>query len=93
MIGGMFPIIHLGRAWLFFWLLRIPTAPLWPNFRSLLWDSTAIVTHVTGSVIYLYMPPPRHGATGGVQNAVAAHTGRSLAGPAATANGTRWSAP
>jgi len=57
-IGGMFPIIHLGRAWLFYWLLPYPNSRmLWPNFRSpLLWDLTAIVTYVTGSVIYLYLP-------------------------------------
>src|SRR3954453_12659369 len=30
---------------------------MWPNFRSpLLWDLTAIVTYVTGSAIYLYLP-------------------------------------
>jgi molybdopterin-containing oxidoreductase family membrane subunit len=58
MIGGMFPIIHLGRAWLFYWLLPYPNSRfLWPNFRSpLLWDLTAIVTYMTGSVIYLYLP-------------------------------------
>ena len=58
MIGGMFPIIHLGRAWLFYWLIPYPNERLlWPNFRSpLLWDLTAIVTYVTGSVIYLYLP-------------------------------------
>ena len=58
MIGGMFPIIHLGRAWLFYWLLPYPSSRLlWPNFRSpLLWDLTAIVTYLTGSVIYLYLP-------------------------------------
>jgi Ni/Fe-hydrogenase subunit HybB-like protein len=58
MIGGMFPIIHLGRAWRFYWLLPYPNSRLlWPNFRSpLLWDLTAIVTYVTGSVIYLYLP-------------------------------------
>ncbi len=58
MIGGMFPIIHLGRAWLFYWLLPYPNSRLlWPNFRSpLLWDLTAIVTYVTGSVVYLYLP-------------------------------------
>jgi molybdopterin-containing oxidoreductase family membrane subunit len=58
MIGGMFPIIHLGRAWLFYWLLPYPNSRLlWPNFRSpLLWDLTAIVTYVTGSIIYLYLP-------------------------------------
>jgi len=58
MIGGMFPIIHLGRAWLFYWLIPYPNSRLlWPNFRSpLLWDLTAIVTYVIGSVIYLYLP-------------------------------------
>jgi Ni/Fe-hydrogenase subunit HybB-like protein len=58
MIGGMFPIIHLGRAWLFFWLFPYPnTRLLWPNFRSpLLWDVTAISTYLTGSTIYLFLP-------------------------------------
>ena len=58
MIGGMFPIIHLGRAWRFYWLMPYPNSRLlWPNFRSpLLWDLTAICTYVTGSVIYLYLP-------------------------------------
>jgi Ni/Fe-hydrogenase subunit HybB-like protein len=58
MIGAMFPIIHLGRAWRFYWLFPYPNGRLlWPNFRSpLLWDVTAIVTYLTGSVIYLYLP-------------------------------------
>src|ERR1700681_4872326 len=58
MIGGMFPIIHLGRAWRFYWLIPYPNARLlWPNFRSpLLWDLTAIFTYLTGSLIYLYLP-------------------------------------
>jgi molybdopterin-containing oxidoreductase family membrane subunit len=58
MIGGMFPIIHLGRAWLFYWLMPYPNSRmLWPNFRSpLLWDLTAILTYMTGSIIYLYLP-------------------------------------
>jgi Ni/Fe-hydrogenase subunit HybB-like protein len=58
MIGGMFPIIHLGRAWRFYWLIPYPNARLlWPNFRSpLLWDMTAIFTYLTGSLIYLYLP-------------------------------------
>jgi Ni/Fe-hydrogenase subunit HybB-like protein len=58
MIGGLFPIIHLGRAWYFYWLMPYPNSRLlWPNFRSpLLWDLTAIITYITGSVIYLYLP-------------------------------------
>lgn len=58
MIGGLFPIIHLGRAWLFFWLFPYPNSRLlWPNFRSpLLWDVAAISTYLTGSTIYLFLP-------------------------------------
>lgn len=58
MIGGLFPIIHLGRAWFFYWLVPYPnTRLLWPNFRSpLLWDLTAIITYVTGSLLFLYLP-------------------------------------
>jgi len=58
MIGGLFPIIHLGRAWYFYWLIPYPNDRLiWPNFRSpLVWDLTAIITYITGSVIYLYLP-------------------------------------
>src|SRR5262245_29253100 len=58
MIGGLFPIIHLGRSWLFYYLIPYPNSRLlWPNFRSpLVWDLTAILTYVTGSVIYLYLP-------------------------------------
>ncbi|HEY7211370.1 MAG TPA: NrfD/PsrC family molybdoenzyme membrane anchor subunit [Bryobacteraceae bacterium] len=58
MIGGMFPIIHLGRAWIFYWLFPYPNERLlWPNFRSpLLWDLTAISTYLTGSTIYLFLP-------------------------------------
>ena len=58
MIGGMFPLIHLGRAWLFYWMIPYPNERLlWPNFRSpLFWDLTAILTYLAGSLIYLYMP-------------------------------------
>ena len=58
MIGGMFPLIHLGRVWLFYWLIPYPNERLlWPNFRSpLLWDMTAILTYMIGSVLYLYLP-------------------------------------
>jgi molybdopterin-containing oxidoreductase family membrane subunit len=58
LIGSMFPIIHLGRAWLFYWLLPYPNERLlWPNYRSpLMWDFFAINTYLMGSVIYLYLP-------------------------------------
>jgi molybdopterin-containing oxidoreductase family membrane subunit len=58
MIGAMFPIIHLGRPWLAFWLFPYPSERLiWPNFRSpLVWDFFAINTYLTGSVIFLLLP-------------------------------------
>src|SRR3954469_25393640 len=58
MIGAMFPIIHLGRPWLFFWLVPYPNQrQIWPNFRSpLVWDFFAISTYLTGSVLFLLLP-------------------------------------
>jgi Ni/Fe-hydrogenase subunit HybB-like protein len=58
MIGAMFPIIHLGRPWLAFWLIPYPSERLiWPNFRSpLVWDFFAINTYLTGSVLFLVLP-------------------------------------
>lgn len=43
--AGLYPIIHLGRPWFFFWNLPYPnTYNLWPQFRSpLLWDAIDIV--------------------------------------------------
>src|SRR3984893_16627333 len=58
MIGAMFPIIHLGRPWLAFWLIPYPSERgIWPNFRSpLVWDFFAINTYLTGSVLFLVLP-------------------------------------
>src|SRR3954469_10653219 len=58
MIGGLFPIIHLGKPWLFFWLMPYPSQRLiWPNFRSpLVWDFFAISTYLTGSLLFLFLP-------------------------------------
>src|SRR5215471_522757 len=58
MIGGAFPIVHLGRPLLFYWLVPYPNERgLWPNFRSpLMWDFFAINTYLMGSLIYLYLP-------------------------------------
>jgi Ni/Fe-hydrogenase subunit HybB-like protein len=58
MIGALFPIIHLGRPWLFFWLMPYPSERLiWPNFRSpLVWDFFAITTYLSGSVLFLALP-------------------------------------
>ena len=58
MIGALFPIIHLGRPWLFFYLIPFPTErQLWPNLRSpLAWDFFAISTYLTGSTLFLLLP-------------------------------------
>ncbi len=58
MIGSMFPIIHLGRPWRFYWLVPYPSERMiWPNFRSpLLWDFMAINTYLIGSLTYLLLP-------------------------------------
>lgn len=58
MIGGLFPLIHLGRPWIFWYMVPIPTyRGIWPNFRSpLMWDIMAITTYLLGSLLYLYLP-------------------------------------
>jgi molybdopterin-containing oxidoreductase family membrane subunit len=58
MIGGLFPLIHLGRPWIFWYMMPIPTdRGIWPNFRSpLMWDVLAITTYLIGSVMYLLLP-------------------------------------
>ncbi len=55
--AGMFPILHLGRPWLFYWLLPYPnTQWLWPQFRSpLIWDAFAVLTYFTVSVLFWYV--------------------------------------
>ena len=55
--AGLFPIIHLGRPWFFYWLFPYPnTMTLWPQFRSpLLWDFIAIVAYVLSSIMFWYL--------------------------------------
>jgi Ni/Fe-hydrogenase subunit HybB-like protein len=55
--AGLFPLLHLGRPWLFYWLLPYPnTMDLWPNFRSpLIWDAFAVSTYATVSFLFWYM--------------------------------------
>jgi Ni/Fe-hydrogenase subunit HybB-like protein len=54
--AGMFPLLHLGRPWTFFWILPYPnTMGLWPQFRSpLVWDVFAVCTYFTVSLIFWY---------------------------------------
>ncbi len=57
MCAGMFPLLHLGRPWFFYWLLPYPnTMTLWPQFRSaLIWDVFAVSTYFTVSLLFWYM--------------------------------------
>jgi Ni/Fe-hydrogenase subunit HybB-like protein len=54
--AGMFPLLHLGRPWLFYWLLPYPNSMwLWPQPRSpLIWDVFAVSTYATVSFIFWY---------------------------------------
>ena len=98
MIGGMFPIIHLGRAWLFYWLIPVSQSASavaeFPLAAAV--GSAAIITYVTGSAIYLYLPlipDMAQLAEHSVPGAVSCIGAYRSAGPAAIANGTRWNAP
>src|SRR5690606_37178408 len=55
--AGLFPIIHLGRPWIFYYLLPYPNQrELWPNFRSpLIWDVFAVSTYLTVSATFFYL--------------------------------------
>lgn len=58
MCAGLFPLIHMGRPWLFFWILPYPNTrgSLWVNFRSpLFWDFAAISTYFTISLVFWYI--------------------------------------
>ena len=57
MTAGLYPLIHLGRVWKFYWLFPLPNQrQLWPNFQSpLMWDVFAVVTYVTVSAVFLYV--------------------------------------
>src|SRR3954447_1797353 len=57
MTAGLFPILHLGRPWKFFWLIPYPNWRLiWPQFKSpLVWDVFAILTYLTVSSTFLYI--------------------------------------
>lgn len=57
MMAALFPLIHLGRVWKFYWMIPYPNnRMLWPNFQSpLMWDMIAIFTYLIGSGLYLYL--------------------------------------
>ncbi|MCL2659515.1 MAG: polysulfide reductase NrfD [Acidobacteriaceae bacterium] len=55
--AGIFPLIHVGRPWLAYWLFPYPnTMNVWPQFRSpLAWDVFAVSTYATISVVFWYI--------------------------------------
>jgi len=55
--AGMFPLLHLGRPWIFYFLLPYPdTMALWPQFRSpLVWDVFAVSTYFTVSLLFWFL--------------------------------------
>lgn len=57
MMAGLYPLIHLGRIWKFYWMIPYPNNRfMWPNFQSpLMWDLVAIFTYLIGSTLYLYL--------------------------------------
>src|SRR5690242_11332537 len=56
-IAGIFPILHLGRPWFFYWLTPYPNVmELWPQWRSpLVWDIFAISTYLIVSLLFWYI--------------------------------------
>jgi Ni/Fe-hydrogenase subunit HybB-like protein len=54
--AGLFVTIHLGRAWLFWYLVPAPSAnAIYPNYRSALsWDFAAVATYATVSTLFWY---------------------------------------
>jgi Ni/Fe-hydrogenase subunit HybB-like protein len=57
MCAGMFPLLHMGRPWLAYWLFPFPNNfAMWPQFRSpLAWDVFAVSTYFTVSVVFWYV--------------------------------------
>ncbi|MBO0749348.1 MAG: polysulfide reductase NrfD [Porphyrobacter sp.] len=55
--GGLYPIIHLGRPWYFYWMAPYPsTMGVWPQFRSpLTWDFFAVLTYLIVSICFWYI--------------------------------------
>jgi len=55
--AGLYPLLHLGRPWLAYWLLPYPnTMGLWPQWRSpLVWDVFAVSTYATVSALFWYV--------------------------------------
>jgi Ni/Fe-hydrogenase subunit HybB-like protein len=55
--AGTFPLLHMGRPWLAFWLMPYPNPMwMWPQFRSpLVWDVFAVSTYATVSLLFWFV--------------------------------------
>ncbi|HVN23976.1 MAG TPA: NrfD/PsrC family molybdoenzyme membrane anchor subunit [Syntrophorhabdales bacterium] len=55
-IAAMFPFVHLGRVWIFYWILPYPNhRTIWPDFQSpLIFDLLAVSTYFTVSLVFWY---------------------------------------
>ncbi len=55
--AGTFPLLHMGRPWLFYWMTPYPdTMGTWPQFRSpLVWDVFAVTTYATVSLMFWFV--------------------------------------
>jgi len=55
--AGTYPILHLGRPWVFYWLMPYPNSlGMWPQFRSpLVWDVFAVSTYATVSLLFWFV--------------------------------------
>lgn len=55
--AGLFPLIHIGRVWYFYYLIPYPNQrQIWVNFKSpLMWDVFAVGTYATVSTIFFYV--------------------------------------
>jgi len=55
--AAQYPILHLGRPWLFYWLFPYPSSMgTWPQFRSpLVWDVFAVSTYGITSILFWYV--------------------------------------
>lgn len=55
--AGLFPLLHLGRPWFFYWLVPYPARTgVWPNFKSALpWDIAAVTTYLIVSLLFWYL--------------------------------------
>ena len=55
--AGMFPLLHMGRPWLFYWMFPYPnTMGVQPQFRSpLVWDVFAVSTYATVSLLFWFV--------------------------------------